>query len=153
VATSPAYAPSFARRRCLVPADGWFEWIRAGGVRQAHYLTPRDGSLLALAGLWSVWGPPDAPVLTCTVLTTAARGELARVHDRMPVPVPARHWAQWLEGPFDPEAVPALATDEMISGMEIRRVGAAVGNVRNNGPALLEPAPEQGQESDTLTLF
>jgi len=57
VATSPAFAPSFTRRRCLVPADGWYEWVRAGQRKQAFYMTPADGSALAFAGLWSAWGP------------------------------------------------------------------------------------------------
>src|SRR4051812_26635993 len=67
-APSPAFAPSFARRRCLIPADGWYEWVRENGTRQAYYMTPVDGSPLAFAGLWSVWGDK---VLTCTVVTMA----------------------------------------------------------------------------------
>jgi putative SOS response-associated peptidase YedK len=152
VATSAAYAPAFARRRCLVPADGWYEWVRGEGGRQAYYMTPADGEPLALAGLWSAWG--DRPLLTCTVITTAARGGLAAVHDRMPVPVPARRWTEWLNGPFDAAVLPSLTTEEMISKIDIRRVGPAVGNVRHNGVQLTSPmTPELQQDQQELTLF
>ncbi|GAB1642904.1 SOS response-associated peptidase [Krasilnikovia sp. MM14-A1259] len=135
VASSPAFAPSFARRRCLVPADGWYEWVRSGRQRQAYYMTPADGAPLAFAGLWSAWGPDS--VLTCSVLTTTALGDLARVHDRMPLILPPDRWADWLAGgdgaallPPDP-ALPA--------GIEVRAVRPDVGNVRNNGPELITP--------------
>jgi putative SOS response-associated peptidase YedK len=135
-ATSPAFAPSFARRRCLVPADGWFEWVRSGKERQAFYMTPADGSALAFAGLWSAWGPES--VLTCSVLTTAAAGGLARVHDRMPLILPRERWAGWLAGGGDPAALLRPMSEAELDAIEVRPVGPAVGNVRNNGPQLLE---------------
>src|SRR4051794_5507760 len=94
VATSPAFAPSFARRRCLVPADGWFEWVRDGKAKQAYYMTPADGAPLAFAGIWTMW---RGELLTCSVLTAAASGPLARVHDRMPLILPPERWAGWLD--------------------------------------------------------
>lgn len=152
VGTSPAYASPFAKRRCLVPADGWYEWVRGEGGKQAYYMTPEDGSVLALGGLWSVWGP-DA-LLTCTVLTTAARGQLATVHDRMPVPVPVQRWAEWLNGPFDAAVLPSLISEEVISKIDIRRVGPAVGNVRNNGVDLTAPmTADVLHDQQKLTLF
>ena len=96
-----SFAPSFAKRRCLVPADGWFEWVRDGKEKQAFYMTPADGSPLAFAGLWSAWGPES--VLTCSVITTAALGGLRKVHDRMPLILPADRWGDWLAGGGDPE--------------------------------------------------
>jgi putative SOS response-associated peptidase YedK len=136
VATSPAFAPSFARRRCLVPADGWFEWVRSGKQRQAYYLTPADGSPLAFAGLWSAWGPDS--LVTCSVLTTAAAGGLARVHDRMPLILPRDRWPDWLAGDGDPGALLQPLTERELAAIEVRPVGPAVGNVRNNGPELLD---------------
>ena len=142
VATSKAFAPSLARRRCLVPADGWYEWVRRGAAKQAYYMTPPDGSVLAFAGLWSAWGNGPEPVLTCSVLTTAALGGLARVHDRMPLILPADRWAAWLAGGGDADELlrplPVATLDEL----EIRPVTPAVGNVRNNGPELIAPVPE-----------
>jgi putative SOS response-associated peptidase YedK len=117
-------------------------------------MTPRDGSVLAFAGLWSAWGTGDRPLITCSVLTTAARGALADVHDRMPVPVPVRRWAEWLNGPFESVILPTLTTDQMIDGIEIRPVRPDVGNVRHNGSQLTEPIPiELGQDHDSWTLF
>ena len=140
VATSPAFAPSFTRRRCLVPADGWFEWVRTGKERQAYYLTPADGSALAFAGVWSAWGPEA--VLTCSVLTTAARGGLARVHDRMPLILPRERWAGWLAAAGDPGELLRPMTERELDVIEVRPVSPGVGNVRNNGPELVEPYAE-----------
>jgi putative SOS response-associated peptidase YedK len=137
VATSPAFAPSFARRRCLVPADGWFEWVRSGKERQAFYMTPADGSVLAFAGLWTAWGPEA--VLTCSVLTAAAAGGLARVHDRMPLILPRERWGGWLAGGGEEADLLRPPTTADLGAIEVRPVGPAVGNVRNNGPHLLDP--------------
>ena len=138
VATSPAFAPSFARRRCLIPADGWYEWLRDGKLRQAFYMTPAGGSPLAFAGLWSSWGPDG--MITCSIVTTAALGGLARVHDRMPLVLPPERWASWIAGGGDPgEQLAPMSPDEL-AAIEVRPVGGAVGNVRNNGPELTEPA-------------
>jgi putative SOS response-associated peptidase YedK len=140
VATSPAFAPSFARRRCLVPADGWYEWVRTGKQRQAFYMTPADGSALAFAGVWSAWGPES--VLTCSVLTTAAKGELARVHDRMPLILPPERWSGWLAGGGDPAELLQPMTEGELAAIDVRPVGPEVGNVRNNSPHLVEAHAE-----------
>ena len=126
VATSPAFAPSFARRRCLVPADGWYEWVRTGKVKQAYYMTPADGSVLAFAGLWSAWGNGAEPLITCSVLTTTALGDLARVHDRMPLILPPERWASWLAGGGDPADLLAPPPDRVLAGIEVR-AGASRG--------------------------
>jgi putative SOS response-associated peptidase YedK len=131
-----SFAPSFAKRRCLVPADGWFEWVRDGKQKQAFYMTPADGSPLVFAGLWSAWGPES--VLTCSVITTAALGGLKRVHDRMPLILPADRWDDWLAGGGDPDRLLRPLSESDLEAIEVRPVGAAVGNVRNNGPELIE---------------
>ncbi|MFI7077951.1 SOS response-associated peptidase [Micromonospora sp. NPDC049903] len=154
VATSRAYAPSFARRRALVPADGWYEWVRrSDGTKQAFYLTPRDGSVLAFAGIWSVWGGPDEPLLTCSVVTTDALGELAEVHDRMPLLLPPERWATWLGGGGEPTELLVPPSPEWLAGLEVRPVGPAVGDVRNDGPRLTARVPlsaPTGPEEATL---
>src|SRR3569833_3151476 len=105
VPTSNAFASSFARRRCLVPADGWYEWVKVSAAaekigksakqnKQAYYLTPADGGVLAFAGLWAAWGPDK--VLTCSIITAPAVGDLALIHDRMPLVLPPERWADWL---------------------------------------------------------
>ncbi len=147
VATSPAFAPSFARRRCLVPADGWYEWVRDGKRKQAYYMTPADGAPLAFAGIWTVWRDE---MLTCSVITTAALGGLARVHDRMPLILPADRWAEWLAGGGDPPGLLRPMTVPELDAIEVRAVRPDVGNVRNNGPELVTaPVPEP----EPVTLF
>ncbi|MCI4062509.1 SOS response-associated peptidase [Micromonospora sp. R77] len=147
VATSRAYASSFARRRCLVPADGWYEWVReTGGRRQPYFMTPVDGSVLALAGIWSVWQSGDTELLTFSVLTTAAVGELAEVHDRMPLLLPRERWSSWLDAADEPAALLVPPSAEWLAGLEIRPVSPAVGDVRNDGPELtarVSPAPAE----------
>jgi putative SOS response-associated peptidase YedK len=140
VATSPAFAPSFAKRRCLVPADGWYEWIRDGKKRQAYYLTPADGSPLAFAGLWSM---SANAVLTCSIVTTAALGGLARVHDRMPLILAPERWSSWLAGGGDPATMLLPPSPAALDAIEVRAVRPDVGNVRNNGPDLITaPVPD-----------
>jgi putative SOS response-associated peptidase YedK len=139
VSTSRAYRGPFESRRCLVPADGWYEWRRQpdGQGKQAYYLTLRSGDGLAFAGLWQPWGRDR--LLTTTVLTTSAQGDLATIHERMPLVLPAERWAQWLC------ATAAEVADLVespptgwVGDIEIRPVGPAIGNVRNNSPALIE---------------
>jgi putative SOS response-associated peptidase YedK len=159
VATTNAYARSFARRRCLVPADGWYEWVRGdGGGKQPYFMTPADGGVLALAGIWSVWKGPDGPLLSCSVITTAAIGELADVHDRMPLLLAPERWADWLDGGDSAAHLLAPPSDRMLAGIEIRPVGRGVGDVRNDGPELVArvaapPLRTSAATSDELTLF
>lgn len=170
VATSRAYAGPFARRRCLVPADGWYEWVRgADGRKQPYYLTPTDGRVLAFAGLWSVWhgGPgsrdvaspagADQPLMTCTVLTTEAVGPLAEVHARMPLLLPEQRWASWLADGAGSVELLAAPDERWLAGIEIRPVGTAVGDVRNNGAHLTErlsvTSSEEPVTATEMTLF
>lgn len=159
VATTRAYAQSFARRRCLIPADGWYEWLRRDdATKQPYYMTRADGGVLAFAGIWSIWSRGDERLLTCSVITTAARGDLALVHDRMPLLLPPRRWEAWLAGGGDPAELLAPPADEALAAIEIRPVRRAVGDVRNNGPELiarLPAAPLGGppEASGAMTLF
>jgi putative SOS response-associated peptidase YedK len=159
VASTSAYARSFARRRCLVPSDGWYEWVRRDGrAKQAYYMTPCDGGVLAFAGLWSVWTAAPQPLLSCSVVTTAAVGDLALVHDRMPLLLPPHRWSAWLAGGGEPADLLAAPAEEAVAGIEIRPVGREVGDVRNDGPGLIDPVPAAPlggppEEPAELTLF
>jgi putative SOS response-associated peptidase YedK len=144
LADKPAFRVPFARRRAILPADGYFEWYRAaaaGGrpVKQPYFIHAASGDSLAMAALFDFWRPtPDAPlVVSAAVITTAARGELAQLHDRMPLLLPPDLFGPWLERdtPFDPALLPEHPT----AGLAAHPVGLAVNAVRNNGPALLEP--------------
>jgi putative SOS response-associated peptidase YedK len=145
VATAPAFRAAFARRRCLVPADGYYEWQPSGPGKQAWYLTARDGAPLAMAGLYEVRDADDAApdgdrLWTSTVLTTSAPDELGEIHDRTPLLVPREHWSRWLDPdlghPGDDLLVPGTA-----DVLDAWPVGPAVGNVRNDGPELVQPVP------------
>lgn len=153
VATSSAFKPSFERRRCLVPADGWYEWTRVSPQhKQAYFMTPRDGSVLAFAGLWSVWGSGDSRLLSCGIITVDAVADLASVHNRMPLVLPRERWNDWLTSQYvDDLLTPPVP--ELVAGLEIRPVGAAVGDVRNDGPELVRRIATGPEERVDLTLF
>lgn len=146
VASKPAFRSAFAATRALIPADGWYEWTtRAKGSKQPYYITAGAGlgsEGMAFAGLWSAWGDIDQPLITCSVITTAALGRLAGVHERMPLLLDEARWDQWLDHSTraDPDQLLRGPSVEMIDRLEIRAVGPAVGNVRNGGPELIEPA-------------
>jgi putative SOS response-associated peptidase YedK len=147
-AGKPAFRDAVARRRCLLPADGWYEWQRSGDHKQPFFITPADGSPLALAGLWSTWRGPEstaAPLVTCAVLTTEAVGPLREIHDRMPLVLSAHAWQAWLDP--DSDDVRALLdppSELLVQALELRPVSTAVNDVRHGGPELVERLePEQ----------
>ena len=134
----PAFRSAVRRRRCLVPADGWYEWAPepGGAGRQPTYLTPCDGGVLGFAGLYEIWGPDR--LLTSSIVTAAAVGELVRVHSRMPLVLPRTAWAAWLD-PEREDVTELLVPDPgLVAGLELRPVGPAVGTVANDGPGLIE---------------
>lgn len=133
VAEKPAFRNALARRRCLIPADGWYEWRE----RQPFFITRRGGGPVAFAGLYEVWRDPDTEELvrTCAVVTTTACDELKQLHTRMPVVLDDVD--AWL----DPDLADPLALLVPTTGYDAYPVSPAVGNVRNNGPSLIEPLP------------
>ncbi|NUS72460.1 MAG: SOS response-associated peptidase [Corynebacteriales bacterium] len=139
VRTTSAFRNAFARRRALIPADGWYEWTpkQFGPGKQAFYITPESGQLV-FAGLWEVFGPDK--LITCTILTTPAQGELARIHDRQPLVLSPGQWEAWLK---DDDAAVQLLEHPDITAVRLRPVGSAVGNVANNGPSLISAVEEQ----------
>ena len=165
-AEKPAFRRALASRRCLIPADGWYEWQRGEDHKQPYYTHYADGRSLALAGLWEYWKPKEDPegkypdgLVTATVLTTSAVGVLSQVHDRMPLVLPPETWDAWLDPDIgkDDDGVAGLLvppSPELIARLELRPVGAAVNSVRNNGPELLAPmAPEDVREPLQLDLL
>jgi putative SOS response-associated peptidase YedK len=155
VATSPAYRSSAQHKRCLVPMDGYYEWMptaesRADAGPKARktpfYIHSADSRPLLVAGLWSVWKPDHtaAPLLTCTIITTDAVGELARVHDRMPLVLGRGDWDRWLD-PDRPAPAGLLAAAPDISDIVMREVSTLVNRVANNGPELIAPAEHGNQ--------
>ena len=141
VSTMPAFRESYHKRRCLVVADGFFEWRREGRARRPFLIARADGGLMAFAGLWSRWRDPQgADLTTFTILTTKANAVVADIHDRMPVILRADAYGCWLDPTLDAEAVlrPVDA-----SALAARPVSDRVNNVRNDDPGILEPPPHQ----------
>ena len=144
VADKPAFRDAFAARRCLVPADGWYEWAtRADGTRQPYFLAPPDGGPIAFAGLWEVWYDADGrPLVTTTIVTGPAPSDLQFVHDRSPVVLDREAWKDWLQSPAAPVLKPTPA-----GSVTARTVSDAVGDVRNNGPELTAEVDVPEQQS------
>ena len=139
---SPAFGDAFRRRRCLVPADSFYEWKREGPIRQPYRVRRADGRPLALAGLWAGWRDPSTETVrrTFTIVTSAPNAALADLHDRMPVIVPEAAWTRWLRpGTAEAGELIGLLTPTDAVELEIYAVSLAVNDVRQDGPALIEP--------------
>ena len=145
LADKPAFRDAWRRgQRCLVPVTGWYEWVDLGGKRkQPYFLRSSDGdNPMMFAGLWSRWTDAEGKgVATYTVVTTEARGEVRRVHDRQPQVLPAAAWEAWLRAPA---AEAAALLQPVVTALRIVAVGPAVGNPRNQGPGLVEPLEDAG---------
>ena len=160
-----AFRTALAKRRCLIPASGYYEWkaLGTGGrrreraaprsVKQPYYMTPEDGSVMAFAGLWEYWRPAEGdPVVSMTIITTDAVGPMRDIHDRMPLILPASEWAAWLDPRVDPTPMLTPPPEQLVAALELRPVGAAVGNVANDDPGLVDAvrAVDQLQPAPTL---
>ena len=174
VASKPAFRHAFKRRRCLLPADGYYEWQRpdgtdddtpgkgaAGGAKQPYFICRGDGGPLAFAGLYELWRDAALPddherawLWTATIITTSAPDELGKIHDRMPMIIEPGRWADWLDpAADDPADLAALLAPAASSGLISYPVSTVVNSVRNNGPELiarLEP-PEPGRGAQGTT--
>jgi putative SOS response-associated peptidase YedK len=160
VAEKPAYKRAFAKRRCLLPADGYFEWyptdeLTAKGQskskrarKQPFFIHPQDGGILAMAGLYEIWrdptkadDDPDRFRWTCTVITTNAEDAVGHIHDRAPLMVDRDRWSAWLDPRTEGPDLLDLLEPATPGRLEAYPVSTLVSNVRNNGPELLEPLP------------
>jgi putative SOS response-associated peptidase YedK len=144
IATNNIFKDAFERRRCLVPADGFYEWQKKDGKTQPYAISPAvaDG-LFAFAGLWERWrSPTDGSILRSFTIVTGKPNALCEpIHDRMPIILPPAAWPMWLgETEAGPAALRALLQPYPAELMRAYEIGPRVGNVRNDDPALLEPA-------------
>lgn len=143
VATKPAFRASLKRRRCLVPATGFYEWRRSGKVKTPFYVRLKDDSMFAFAGLYDNWRSPEGDVLqSFTIVTTAANPFMAKIHDRMPVILRKEHEGLWLNGEQLNEDQLRLVFKPFPSGrMESHIVSKDVNNPRNDFESLIDPLP------------
>jgi putative SOS response-associated peptidase YedK len=143
VDTKPAFRAAFKKRRCLVMADGFYEWRQSD--KQPHYISLKSGEPMALAGLWEFWrSPAGQPVETCTICTTTANELMATLHERMPVILPRAIVDHWLDpGVSDVDELKPMLGQFPSQQMQAWPVAKAVGKVRNQGPVLIEPVSVQ----------
>jgi putative SOS response-associated peptidase YedK len=159
VAEKPAYRKAFERRRAILPADGYYEWyltdrLTKGGkpAKQPFFIRPKDGSMLAMAGLYELWRDParaeDDPLRwkwTCTVITTTATDDLGRIHERMPLMLTRDRYDEWLDpSPRPTGELLGLLQPATPGVLEAFPVSTLVSNVANNGPELIEGLPVAG---------
>ncbi len=165
VTTKPAYRKAFERRRCIIPADGFYEWTTQPGSKkkQPYFIHRPDGEPYAFAGLWEVWKgpkpkkptdaegaapepeqelPPAEPLRSCTIITTTANEPMSELHDRMPVILPQSAWEDWLSPEQqDTEALGRFLVPAPSELITFHPVSTEVNNVRNKGAQLMDPAP------------
>ncbi|HLR84442.1 MAG TPA: SOS response-associated peptidase [Nocardioidaceae bacterium] len=154
VAEKPSFRRAFSVRRALLPADGYFEWYatdkrnaKGKPVKQPFFIRPRDGGIMAMAGLYEIWkdptksdDEPDAFRWTCTVLTTSAEDDLGHIHERMPLLVEPDRYHAWLDPDRSEKAdLLELLVPAAPGRLEAYPVSTEVNNVRNNGPQLVDP--------------
>ena len=159
VATKPAFRRAFAKRRCLLPADGYYEWLAVTDTpegkarKQPYYIFRKDGGALAFAGIYDLWRDEALPddherawLWTAAIITTLASDDVGQIHDRMPMTIAPHAWADWLDpatsdlGQLQATMVPAMA-----GGLTSYPVSMAVNSVRNNGPELIRPLDESAE--------
>ncbi len=141
-AEKASFRDSFSRRRCLIPADGFYEWERKEKGKLPHYIYAADGSPLPLAGLWSSWKDPETGerLRTCTILTGSPSEVVRPLHDRMPVTIPREAWDAWLDpAKQDPEAVQLILAASDPAQLAEHPVSTLVNKVQNNVPELIAP--------------
>jgi putative SOS response-associated peptidase YedK len=143
-ASKPAFRQACRKRRCLILADGFYEWQKAGSGKIPWYISARSGEPFAMAGLWESWQTDeDRPLETCTILTTAAGSSLDRIHHRMPVVLGGEGSRQWLDPEADPGQLERLAEEARRAPLTAVRVSRQVNNPANEGPDLVQPVEDQ----------
>jgi putative SOS response-associated peptidase YedK len=146
IETKNAYRRAYRKRRCIIPADGFYEWVKATGHKhkQPVFMSRPDGEPFAFAGLWEVWRNPDNPdeeLHSCTIITAKPNEKVAKIHDRMPVILPPSAWSTWLDREQeDIETLGKLLVPAPASLISLRLVSTEVNNVRNKGPHLMDAA-------------
>jgi putative SOS response-associated peptidase YedK len=146
--SKPAFRSAAVRRRALIPADGYFEWEKVDGKKVPYFLHHPDETLMTFGGLYELWpeperdtDDPDRWMWTYTIITRPAQDSLGHIHDRAPLVIPTEQWSDWLD-PTNTERDAIAELIDAIPDPELapRRVGSAVGSVRNNSPDLVTPA-------------
>ena len=139
-ADKPSFRAAFKRRRCLIPASGFYEWQKTNGAKQPQYIHPSGETLFGLAGLWEIWRDAEGSELqTCTILTTTPNELMEPIHNRMPVIIDPADYSMWLDPGDTPQDALHLLRPYPSAAMTTTAITTAVNNPRNEGPDLLRP--------------
>ena len=151
----PSFRAAFRSRRCLIPADGFYEWKTIGAKKQPMYFSLNDGAPFALAGLWERWEGPDGTVIeSCTTLTTEPNAVVAEIHDRMPVILPPEAYALWLDPKItEPQRLMPLLGSYPSEVMRVHPVSPRVNAATAEGPECIVPTIELAPPPQELRLF
>jgi putative SOS response-associated peptidase YedK len=152
VAVKPSFRAAFARRRCLIPADGYYEWITEDKAKKPFYILRQDNAVLPFAGIYELWRDKSLPedhedawYWSASIITTQATDEIGRIHDRTPMVIAPDDWSDWLDpGNKDKDAMHAVMRPATAAGffaLTSYAVSTDVNSVKNNNPALVEPLP------------
>jgi putative SOS response-associated peptidase YedK len=134
VAEKPSFRNAFRQRRCLVPADGFYEWLNQGKAKQPYHIYLADSQVFGLAGLWEFWRSPEGEsVLSCTIITTEANELMQPLHNRMPVIIPADQYSTWLDPQQPPDSLTGLLRPYPSDAMHAYPVSPFVSNASNEG--------------------
>lgn len=151
IAERPAFREAFEKRRCLIVADGFYEWKRVGDIKVPTRITLKNRRPFAFAGLWERWSGANAePLITCTILTTTPAPSLASIHDRMPVILPQEARGRWLNRDEDAEALKGLLRPYADEALDVYVVAPVVNRVENDSPECVEPARSGAAEQTSL---
>ena len=140
VSEKPMFRSAFKKRRCLVLADGWYEWKAAGKQKQPYFFQMKADEPMLFAGLWEKWDDEEGPIETCAILTTDANDLTKEVHNRMPVILSGEDALSWIEPGDDKEKLNAFLRPFSPDKLAYHAVDTLVGNVRNNSPERIKPA-------------
>ena len=148
----PSFGESFERRRCLIPADGFYEWKRSGKSKQPYYFQLQDESLFYFAGIWDQWRRGDESITSCAIITTTPNELLETIHDRMPVILPPETHEAWLQDATSPVELLSFLSPFPATAMKSHPVSQRVNHAQAEDAHLVEPI-ELSLAGTNLTLF
>jgi putative SOS response-associated peptidase YedK len=145
-----SFSDSFHRKRCLIPADGFYEWKRTGKSKRPYYFQLQDEGLFAFAGIWDEWRKDDVSITSCAIITTRPNDLVATIHDRMPVILPAESHDLWLDPEAQPDELTEILSPYPAAEMKSYPVSSEVNRPQNDNERLVIPVDPASGETPSL---
>jgi putative SOS response-associated peptidase YedK len=142
LAEKPSFRAAFKKRRCLIPATGFYEWQQNAQAKQAYHITRQDQQLFAFAGLWEYWEDGTETLYSCTIITTAANALMQPIHERMPVIIAKEDYRQWLDDQQSLAGLQHVLSTDSYSGMTVKPISPWVNNPKHNDRRCLNVTPD-----------